>query len=158
MKFEKFVKTLASNGVIYERKNEERWLASPSCFMAIPLGTRSVTGVSISEMPTAIDKMIEQIGQTAYATLTKAVMPYPDGKIKDCLRVFTTEAGDISIAVSNDDYNLIGKGDFCEILYAYNLETDENEAKALLVKSYPKLPCDEEPELVGIIFPADTEI
>lgn len=103
MKFEKFVKTLASNGVIYERKNEERWLASPSCFMAIPLGTRSVTGVSISEMPTAIDKMIEQIGQTAYATLTKAVMPYPDGKIKDCLRVFTTEAGDISIAVSNDD-------------------------------------------------------
>ena len=30
MKFEKFVKTLGSNGVIYERDGDERWLASPS--------------------------------------------------------------------------------------------------------------------------------
>lgn len=51
MKFEKFVKSLASNGVIYERDTEERWLASPSCFMLIPVGTRSVTSVGIADMP-----------------------------------------------------------------------------------------------------------
>ena len=36
MKFEKFVKSLASSGVIYERGMSERWLASPSVCMLIP--------------------------------------------------------------------------------------------------------------------------
>ena len=32
MKFQKFVKSLGSEGIIYVRKNEERWLASGSVF------------------------------------------------------------------------------------------------------------------------------
>lgn len=157
MKFKKFVKTLASNGVIYERDTEERWLASPSCFMLIPVGTRSVTSVGIADMPPALDKMIDQLGHTAPATLSRAVMPFPNGKIKDCVRIFTTEAGDVSVPICNDDWSLIEKGDFCEILYAYDLDNDTYEAKALLVKSYPELPCDEESKLVGIIFPVNIE-
>lgn len=48
MKFEKFVKTLASTGVIYERTIfKERWLASQTCYMMVPLGTRSVTAQGI---------------------------------------------------------------------------------------------------------------
>ena len=156
MKFEKFVKALGSNGVIYERDGEERWLASHTCFMLIPLGTQSVTAVGVQIMPSAIDKMIDQIGHTAYASLTKAIMPYEDGGIKDCVRVFTTQAGDISLPICNDDWSLIEKSDFCEILYDYDQETETFTAKALLVKNYPKFP-DDEDELVGIIFPVTME-
>ena len=156
MKFEKFVKTLGSNGVIYERDGDERWLASPSCFMLIPPGTRSVTSVGVQAMPPAIDQMIDQIGHTSPATLTKAIMPYADGGIKDCVRVFTNQAGDLSIPISHEDWSLIEKSDFCEILYEYDSETEATTVKALLVKTYPKFP-DDEDELVGIIFPVTME-
>lgn len=45
MKFTKFVKSLASEGVIYETNQilEKRWLASVSVLMAIPDTVRSVT-------------------------------------------------------------------------------------------------------------------
>ena len=109
MKFEKFVKTLGSNGVIYERDGDERWLASPSCFMLIPLGTRSVTSVGVQPLPPAIDQMIDQIWHTSPATLTKAIMPYADGGIKDCVRVFTNQAGDLYIPISHEDWSLIEK-------------------------------------------------
>lgn len=157
MKFEKFVKSLASSGVIYERGMGERWLASPSVYMLIPIGTRSVTSVAIQDMPKTIDNMINQIGHTDYAELTEAIMPFPDGGIKDCVRVFTTKDKTMSIKISNDDWTLIEKSDFCEILYSYNLDTDQTEAKALLVKQYPTMP-DDDDELVGIIFPINYEI
>lgn len=157
MKFEKFVKSLASSGVIYERGIGERWLASPSVYMLIPTGTRSVTSVAIQDMPKTIDNMINQIGHTDYAELTEAIMPFPDGGIKDCVRVFTTKDKTMSIKISNDDWTLIEKSDFCEILYSYNLDTDQTEAKALLVKQYPAMP-DDDDELVGIIFPINYEV
>jgi hypothetical protein len=157
MKFKKFVKSLASSGIIYEHGVfKERWLASPSAFMLIPAGTRSVTSAGISDMPENIGKMIEQIGNTQLATLTKAVMPYADGAIKDCVRIFTVSSGDISIAISNDDWSLIEKSDFCEILYAYDDNENAFVAKALLVKNYPQMP-DDDDLLVGIIFPVDYE-
>lgn len=153
MKFKKFVKSLASDGVIYECGGE-RWLASPSVLMHIPYTIRSVTGVSIQPMPEVIEKMIYQVGCTQFATLTKALMPYPDGGIKDCVRVFTTADITLSIAISNDDWSLIEKSDFCEILYSYDIDTGKATAKALLVKNYPFNP-DDDDELVGIIFPTD---
>lgn len=152
MKFEKFVKSLASTGIIYNRGEFERWLASPSVFMLIPLTVRSITAAAIQEMPKPIDKMIEQIGHTEYAELSEAIMPFPDGGIKDCVRVFKTKTGDISVKISNDDWSLIEKSDLCEILYAYDIDTNTTVGKALLVKRYPDLP-DDEDELVGIIFP-----
>lgn len=157
MKFEKFVKTLASSGVIYQRGVEDlpfadRWLASPTAMMLIPTTVKSVTAAAIQNMPTAISKMIDQIGHTEYAELTEAIMPYPDGKIKDCIRVFKTKDGTISLKISNDDWSLIEKSDLCEILYAYDIDTNTSVGKALLVKRYPKLP-DDDDELVGIIFP-----
>lgn len=36
MKFQKFVKALGSDGIVYNRKNGERWLASDKVFMKIP--------------------------------------------------------------------------------------------------------------------------
>ncbi len=43
MKFQKFVKALGSDGIVYNRKNGERWLASDKVFMKIPEDIRSVT-------------------------------------------------------------------------------------------------------------------
>lgn len=162
MKFEKFVKSLASSGVIYNQQIgdlpiNDRWLASPSVFMKIPVTVKSVTAAAIQEMPKAISKMIGQIGHTEYAELTEAIMPFPDGGIKDCIRVFKTKDGTISIKISNDDWSLIEKSDLCEILYAYDLDTNSTVAKALLVKQYPELP-DDEDELIGIIFPVNLEV
>lgn len=158
MKFEKFVKSLASTGIIYEQGIlKERWLASPSAFMLIPAGVRSVTAAAIQPMPEAISKMIDQIGCTEYAELTGAIMPFPDGGIKDCVRVFTTRDKTMSINISNDDWTLIEKSDFCEILYTYEAETETTTVKALLVKRYPDMP-DDDDELVGIIFPINYEL
>lgn len=130
MKFSKFVKSLAPNGgAIYEYM-DERWLASPSVLMLIPDGIRSVTGYS------------------------NETMPEPDGAIKDCVRIFATPGSTLSLPITNDDWSLIEKSDFCEILYAYDLESDKNVPKALLVKQYTKH-IDDEDQLVGIIFPCE---
>ena len=66
MKFEKFVKSLASSGVIYNQQIgdlpiNDRWLASPSVFMLIPPTVRSVTAEAIQDLPKAIDTMIDRI-------------------------------------------------------------------------------------------------
>ena len=130
--------------------------------MLIPCTVQSVTAAAIQDMPEPIDRMISQVGCTEYAKLTQAIMPYPDGKIKDCVRVFSTvsiegeETKDISIAISNDDWSLIEKSDFCEILYAYGIDSGNAEAKALLVKQYPQMP-DDDDLLVGVIFPVEYE-
>ena len=156
MKFEKFVKSLASTGTIYERPNGDRWLASPTVFMLIPPGTKSITGVGIHPMPDNIEKIIDQIGHTEEATLVKAVMPFANGGIKDCLRVFETRDGSIHCTISNDDWSLIEKSDMTFIKFAYDLDVNKNVAKALLVWVYPPIP-DDEDELVGIIFPDTTD-
>ena len=140
MKFSKFVKSLAPDGgAIYEYM-DERWLASPSVLMLIPDGIRSVTGYSNEKMPDGIGRLISQVGCTEYATLVKAIMPEPDSTM--------------TLPITNDDWSLIEKSDFCEILYAYDLESDKSVPKALLVKQYAKYP-DDEDQLVGIIFPCE---
>lgn len=60
----------------------------------------------------------------------------------------------MTLPITNDDWSLIEKSDFCEILYAYDLESDKSVPKALLVKQYTKYP-DDEDQLVGIIFPCE---
>lgn len=153
MKFKKFVKSLASSGIIYKR-NFEHWLASPSVFMLIPDTVKSVTAAAIQDMPEPIERMISQVGCTCPAELSKAIMPYPDGKSRDCVRIFSGD--NVSIAISNDNWSLIEKSDFCEILYAYDIDSGNAEAKALLVKQYP-LMSDDDDLLVGVIFPVDYE-
>ena len=105
-------------------------------------------------MPDGIGRLISQVGCTEYATLVKAIMPEPDGAIKDCVRIFATQDSTMTLPITNDDWSLIEKSDFCEILYSYDLESDKSVPKALLVKQYAKYP-DDEDQLVGIIFPCE---
>ena len=107
-------------------------------------------------MPENIEKMIYQLGHMDEAKLFKAVMPFPDGAIKDCLRVYQTLDGSIRCTIANDDWSLIEKSDMTYIKYAYDLDENKNVAKALLVKVYPQMP-DDEDELVGIVFPDNTD-
>ena len=145
MKFSKFVKSLAPDGgAIYEYM-DERWLASPSVLMLIPDGIFCVSGSSF---------LFLFVCCTEYATLGKALMPEPDGAIKDCVRSFATQDSTMTLPITNDDWSLIEKSDFCEILYAYDLESGKSVPKALLVKQYAKYP-DDEDQLVGIIFPCE---
>lgn len=157
MKFEKFVKSLASTGTIYERTNGDRWLASPTVFMLIPPNTKSITGVGIYPMPENIEKMIYQVGHADDAVLVKAIMPFPDGGIKDCLRVFQSKSdSNLRCVIANDDWSLIEKSDMTQIKFSYDLDENKNVAKAMLVRVYPQIP-DDEDELVGIIFPDTTD-
>ena len=155
MKFSKFVKSLAPDGgIIYEYQGE-RWLASPSVLMLIPDTIKVVTGYNKVAKPEHIDHLISQIGCNEYAELAKAVMPVPDGGIKDCVRIYaSTQDKTLTLPISNDDWSLIEKSDYCEILYTYDLGSDERTPKALLVKRYSTLPDDDE-QLVGIIFPCE---
>lgn len=36
MKFQKFVKSIGTDGIVYVRNNGERWLAAQDVFMKIP--------------------------------------------------------------------------------------------------------------------------
>lgn len=156
MKFQKFVKALGSNGVIFVRKNNERWLASTSVFMRIPGTIRSITASDVVPMPDSIESIINYEAFTDPCELHEAVMPFASAAIKDCIRVFATENTLNKIAVRNNDYALIERGDLVEVYIKTNAEDETSVAKALVIKEYPVLP-NVEPELVGIIFPADRE-
>nr|DAI61191.1 MAG TPA: hypothetical protein [Caudoviricetes sp.] len=88
MKFQKFVKALGSDGIVYNRKNGERWLASDKVFMKIPEDIRSVTCTEVADMPEFVENIINYDSFTDPCDLHKAVMPYADGVIKDCVRIY----------------------------------------------------------------------
>lgn len=154
MKFEKFVKSLGSNGVIYKRTNGEQWLASEAVFMRIPDNVRSVTATDIFDMPEGIEKIILSELSGDPCELHNAVMPFANAGIKDCIRIFATQNAITKIAIRNNDYALIERGDIVEILSKYDFENEENVAKALLIKRYTAV---DDSELVGVIFPIDCD-
>lgn len=59
MKFQKFVKSIGSEGIVYVRENGDRWLASGNVFMKIPDDIRSITAEEVTDMPEAIDNIIK---------------------------------------------------------------------------------------------------
>lgn len=154
MKFTKFVKTLASSGILYQRENGERWLASEPVFMKIPDGVASVTARSIKPMPKKIDDMIDQITQCIPAHLYKAFMIEPDSGIKGCIRQYRSDDRLYTIDINNDSWSLIDHGDMIEIEVHYDAEDGEIEPAALRISEYPAVPSDD-PYVVGIIFPTE---
>lgn len=158
MKFQKFVKSLGSEGIVYVRKNEERWLASKSVFMKIPDDIRSVTARDMFPMPEAIENIINYETFTDPCKLYMAIMPCASGAIKDCIRVYATENALNTIAISNSDYALIEHQDCVEMHVKFNTENETSEAKALVIKKYASL-FDEErdPTTIGIVLPIECE-
>lgn len=155
MKFQKFVKALGSDGIVYNRKNGERWLASERVFMKIPEDIHSVTCAYIADMPDFAENIINCDSFTDPCDLRKAVMPYADGIIKDCVRIYATEGAQNIVAIDNSSYALIEHKDIVEMSVKHNVEEETSEGKALVIKRPVNFSFDE--EVVGLIFPTDYE-
>ena len=155
MKFQKFVKSIGSDGIVYVRKNEERWLASGMVYVKIPDKIKSITARDILPMPEAVEKIINYDSFTDPCVLHKAIMPEADGAIKDCIRVFATENAQNKVAISNPDYTLLERKDVIEMYVKVDAETESSEGKALVIKEY--VSALEDPATVGIIFPTEYE-
>lgn len=151
MKFQKFVKSLGSDGIIYVRKNEERWLASGTVFMKIPEGIRSITANEILPMPDFVESVINYDSFTDPCELHKAIMPTPTGAIRDCIRIYATENALNTIAICNNDYSLIEKKDQVEMYVRVDAANETTEGKALVIKEPETL--EEEAITIGVIFP-----
>lgn len=82
-------------------------------------------------------------------------MPYADGVIKDCVRIYATEGEQNKVAIDNSSYALIERKDIVEMFVKYNAEEEISEGKALVIKRPAYLPSDE--EVIGLIFPTDYE-
>lgn len=159
MKFEKFVKSLASTGVVYEHSNGDRYLASPSVFMRIPDNIKSVTALDVKPMPDAVANMIDSIGMSEECSLYSAIMPKADGGIKDCIRVYKAAFSKMTLPISDPDYKLLEKTDWIEILFR-SVGSDEEgdrsiEPVALVVKTQQTRLADS--DVVGLIFPVTDE-
>ncbi len=155
MKFQKFVKALGSDGIVFNRKNGERWLASDRVFMKIPEDIRSITASEITDMPDSVEGIINFDSFTDPCELHKAVMPYADGVIKDCVRIYATENALNTVAIDNSSYALIERKDIVEMFCKYNSDDETSEGKALVIKRPSDFTSDE--EVVGLIFPTDYE-
>ena len=155
MKFQKFVKSIGSDGIVYVRKNEERWLASGMVYVKIPDKIKSITTRDILPVPEAVEKIINYDSFTDPCMLHKTIMPEADGAIKDCIRVFATENAQNKVAISNPDYTLLERKDVIEMYVKVDAETESSEGKALVIKEY--VSALEDPVTVGIIFPTEYE-
>ena len=142
MKFKKFVKSLGADGVLYVRNNGDRWLSSGSIFMKVPEDIRTVTACDSAEMLSLVENIINYDSFTQPCMLVEAVMPVPDGVIKDCVRIFATENGIDKTAISNDGYALIERGDMVEMYV-------DEKISAVVIKRPVDL-VDE--EIVGVIL------
>lgn len=142
MKFKKFVKSLGADGILYVRENGERWLSSGSIFMKVPEDIRIVTACDSAEMLSLVENIINYDSFTQPCMLVEAVMPVPDGVIKDCVRIFATENGIDKTAISNDGYALIERGDMVEMYV-------DEKISAVVIKRPVDL-VDE--EIVGVIL------
>ena len=156
MKFQKFVKALGSDGIVYNCKNGDRWLASERVFMKIPDDIHSVTCSEIADMPEVIETIINCNSFTDPCELHKAVMPYAAGGIKDCIRIYVTEKEQNKLAIDNNGYTLIERKDIVEMFNKYNPDTETSESKALVIKRPMNITDDE--EVIGLIFPTDYEV
>lgn len=151
MKFEKFVKTLGGHGIIYRYK-DTNWLASFTVLMRIPDDVSGVLSESISEMPEGLKKFIEMEWKNDPCLLTKAELPRGNSGIKEAIRIYETEHSGVVCRIDNDSYSLIDKGDILEIYPEYDSEQSVDVAKALVIRAVTPDP-DEEPQIVGFIFP-----
>lgn len=150
MKFQKFVKSIGTEGVVYVRKNGERWLASQDVFMKIPDDIQSITASEVNEMPDAIESIINSDWFSDPCELHDAIMTCADGGIKDCIRIYAAKNTLCEIHISNTAYSLIEKKDVVEMYFKYDSENKESVTKALFVKRFT---FGEDKETVGVIFP-----
>lgn len=123
MKFEKFLKSVGTHGLIYKRGNGDRWLLCGGVGMIIPTGVDNLLGAGeVSErIKNFVDSLIE-VDTDDKVVLTRAEIS-ADGKAKDIIRVFSDDLT-IEVGIYNSDFGLLEKSD-TDYLCAVEIEDDD---------------------------------
>lgn len=150
MKFEKFVKTLGGNGVIYSYGGK-KYLAGGNVMMVIPEDFRGIVAENIAEMPDGLIHYINMAWKNEPCALIRAELPSGNAGIKDAIRIFET-ANHVELCIDNASYTLLDKCDALDIFPEFDTETLADVAKALVVRK-PRNDENEETDIVGFIFP-----
>lgn len=124
MKFEKFLKSVGTHGVVIERGEAENWLVCDGVGMVIPKGVENLLGRAVSSEYASIVQVIAGMECDDPLTLNRAVLFEADGKANDIYRVFTTDL-DETIGILNADYGLLEKKDRLSYM-EIEIDTDEN--------------------------------
>lgn len=103
MKFDNFVKYVGADGIILETSVNDKWLFCGSVGMLIP-ENRNVCG-RIETMPEYIENLIDCDCEPV--ELVEAVLPKPDSKPSELLRVF--EGKNTIINIRNKTFGFIEK-------------------------------------------------
>ena len=133
MKFEKFLKSTGTHGIVIECNESEKWLVCGGVGMVIPQGVDNILGVAtVSEYAS----IVNVLGNAEYdepVDLKEAILLDPTGNAKAIYRVFETILGD-KVGIINADYGLLEKSD---LLGYGEIETEDGETvKYLLVYDY----------------------
>lgn len=131
MKFEKFFKSAGTHGLIVKRSESETWLLCGGVGMRIPEGVNNL-GVSVNPEP-LFNAIVSSVSDDDILALKEAILPYPDGKANDIVRVFETDLGD-RVGISNKEFGLLEKSDRPTYLEV----EDENNIthKIMVVRDY----------------------
>ena len=127
MKFEKFFKSVGTHGLIVKRSESESWLLCGGVGMLIPKGVNNL-GVSVDPQP-LFNAIVNSVSEDDLLVLKEAILPYPDGKANDIVRVFETDFGD-RVGISNKEFGLLEKSDRPTYL---EVEAEKNITHKILV-------------------------
>ena len=146
MKFEKFFKSVGTHGLIVKESNGTPWLVCAGVGMRIPEGVNNL-GVSVDPTP-VFSAIVSSEPDGDFLGLKDAILPTPDGKAKDIIRVFETLLGD-RVGICNADFGLLEKSDRLTYL---EVEDDETmvTAKFAVVR-------DHADEVIGYINGVDVQ-
>lgn len=138
MKFEKFLKSVGTHGMIVKNSDSDSWLLCEGLGMPIPTGVNAL-GVSVTPEP-LFKAIVNSEPEDDYLHLVEAVLREPDGKANDIIRVFETDLGE-RVGIRNKAYGFLEKSDRLTYL---EVEADDPDhegetmiSKIMVVRNYP---------------------
>ena len=126
MKFEKFLKSVGTNGEVIERNEAEKWLVCGGVGMVIPRGVDNLLGKKWDQDYASIVDVIANAELDDRLELKEAILLDPAGNAKSIYRVFESEFGE-RVAIMNADYGLLEKKDLLGYGEIELSKTDEDE-------------------------------
>lgn len=126
MKFEKFLKSVGTNGEVIERNEAEKWLVCGGVGMVIPRGVDNLLGKKWDKDYASIVDVIANAELDDRLELKEAILLDPAGNAKSIYRVFESEFGE-RVAITNPDYGLLEKKDLLGYGEIELSKTDEDE-------------------------------
>lgn len=110
MKFEKFLKSVGTHGVVVEVNESEKWLICGGVGMVIPRGVDNLLGSKVDKEYASVAHVFANLELDDPLELKRAVILDPTGNAKSIYRVFESEMGD-TVGIINADYGLLEKSD-----------------------------------------------